>query len=352
MTAPARPSRGPGFLDQVFGGGTPQSGDPATSGRAQNAALVSAGLTLASHRGPGALMASLGAGQRAYGDASAAAAQEADMQRQEQTRQLLQETLLESANDPESLITLARTVMSYGDTDGARAILEMAKVQASTKLGLRTQVMGDSKTGYKLINLDTGEVIKDYSPTEGAGFSRTPDEALDATMKLVTQYRQVVASQGMDIEPVFVKQLRSVTPLALQGDSQAQEAFFRALLRIQNPGLRRVSDDEVFAQADQQGLVNGKLAQALQQLAEGSLPASVIQNWLPTANQIIKDRIRLYDGQRHQYRSQAIEFGLNPNSIYDYFAEERFTNVPGVTPGSAETMERIWNTPTPPTRVP
>lgn len=342
MTAPTAPQKGPSFLGQVFGGNTPQSGNSEAAYRAEQQALISAGLTLASHRGPGSLLASLGAGQKAYGEASQAAAYEAQMQRQEQTRKLLQETMMESANDPQSLISLARRVLAYGDDDGAKTILDMAKTWASLKAQRRTQVVGDAKTGYKLIDLDNGDEIADlFGPLGPEG--RTPDEALDATVKLQSNYQKVVASQGMDMEPVFVKQLRSVTRLALDGDSQAQEAFFRALLRIQNPGLRRVNDDDVFAQADQQGLVNGKLAQALQELAEGTLPGSVISNWLPTANQIIKDRIKLYDGHRNQFRTQAKEFGLNPDSIYDYFAEERYGNVPGVSRESGKTLDRIFD---------
>ncbi len=341
MTAPM-PQKGPSFLGQVFGGPTPQSGDPQAAHRAEQQALIEAGLTLASHRGPGSLLASLGAGQKAYAQASQAAAYEAKMQRQAQTQQMLQDSLLESANDPESLVTLARQVLAYGDDDGAKTILDMAKVQASLKAQKRTQVVGDSKSGYKLIDLDTGDVIADITqPLANDG--RTLDEALAATMSLQKNFQTVISGQGFDADAVLVKQLRSATPGALKGSGEAQEAFFRALLRIQNPGLRRVSDDEVFAQADQLGLTTGKIGQALDEILNGNYDPSVISAWIPTVNQIIKDRIKIFDGHLRQFRDQAGQFGINPSAIYDYFAEERYGSIPGVQPEEGRALNRYFN---------
>lgn len=337
MTAPMQ--KGPGFLSQVFGGPTPQSGDPQATHRAEQQALIKSGLTLASHRGPGALLASIGAGQKAYAETAQAAAMEAEIQRREQTRQLLQESMLEEANDPQSLISLARKVLSYGDDDGAKAILEMAKVQASLKANLRTQLMQGKNGNWQLINLDTGDIIRDYQ-NETPDFERTPDEELDASVKLQTNFQNVVKSQQFEEQAVYVQQLRSTTPSALEGNSEAQEGFFRALFRIMNPNLGRVPDEEVFAQANQEGLMTGRIASALQQISEGKYPGSAISGWLPTVNEVIASRISLFDGHREHFRNEALNFKLNPDIIYDYFRNERISSIPGLSRESADKLDK------------
>jgi hypothetical protein len=266
--------------------------------------------------------------------------QEAQAVRQQQVQQIIQQTLLQSANDPNALLATARRVLAAGDLEGAKAVLEMAKVEAAEKNGRKTQVVGDAKTGYKLIDMETGAPIATiFAP--GAGQGRSPTELLEDTKKLSDEYRLTLQTQGFGDDPTYVRQLRDVTPAALAGTSEAQEAFFRALLRIQNPGIRRVSDDQVFAQAQQQGLLNGKLGVDLEQVAHGKLPGSVIQQWLPVVNSIIKGRMKGYDSLRNHFRSQALAVGLDPDAVaYDYFAWVRDTSVPGVDPDVAHRLNR------------
>lgn len=338
---PAAPQRGPALLDRIFGGGVPTPQNPYDSHRAGSDALVSAGLTLASHRGPGGLLAALEAGKKSYGE-SVAGARLAEQERiQQETRQLYQEALLNSANDPDSLLSLSRQVMALGDTEGAKAILDMAKLEASFKENKRTQVVQNPKTGEaQLIDLDTGAKLATiFSPIQG----EDPGEYAGRVNQVLSQYRQALQPTGYDGEDQkYIQQLEDALPLASRADnpsSEAQETFFRALFRLQNPGLRRVSDDAVFAQADQLGLLNGKIAEDIQNLTQGNLPAEAIERWMPTVRSIIQGRIKQFDDLRNHYRSLARDqFQVNPDVIYDYFAPYRAGSMPGV---SRETMDRF-----------
>lgn len=318
-SAPAPKRGGPQAIASLFGDSDPS-----------RAALVEAGLTLASHRGPGALLASFGAGKQAFAEAQQRAREEQAMQ----VRQQVQDILLQSGEDPESLLSTARLALAHGDLEGAKAILDIAKAQAAMATQRRTQVVGDARSGYKLIDLDTGALIADITGPTG-----TDPETFDQTMKMQTEYRQTIGAQGFDTDPLFIKQLRDLTPLALQENSEAQEGFLRALFRLQSPDLRRVSDDAVFAQADQKGLVNGKLRDDITRLSKGYLPKDVISAWLPSANAIIRGRMSLFDEQRARFSVQAEEFGLNPRTVaFDYFRTVRNT-VPGVDPSTVNDFE-------------
>lgn len=331
----------PALLTRLFGGGSSPA-DPTLRRSAENQALVRAGVTLAGHRGPGALLAALEAGQQGYRGTMEARRAEEEMARIEEARRAresIQSLLLESAQDPGSLLAAARQAAALGDIDSAKLVLDLAKAEAALKAERRTQVVGSEKVGFKLIDLATGETLADvFGPLDDGG--RDISALLQDTLRLQSEYRNTIAAQGFDTDPLFIKQLRDVTPLALAGNSEAQEAFFRALLRIQNPDMRRVSDDAVFAQAEQTGLLTGRLAEDISRLLKGTLPSSVIQNWLGTVNEIIRGRINLFDQQRRRFADQAAEFGLNPRRVaFDYFAAVRAASVPGADPDVVGTFE-------------
>jgi type II secretory pathway component PulM len=154
-----------------------------------------------------------------------------------------------------------------------------------------------------------------------------PAQYAAATQAAVNVARSALAT--FDDDAIYVSQLRASTPGALAQDPSSQEAFYRSLLRIQNPNVARVNDDMVFNQMNQEG-VTGEAMDSWRRFKSGIKDDTAsIQRWLDTINPVITARIATHDAIRRTLVAKDRSLGLDPEmTVYDRYSQERGRSAP------------------------
>jgi hypothetical protein len=337
MTAPYAPQQpqpqqqrpGPdGLAASLFG----------KSGLATNP-LFAAGITLMDQPGgPGGLTAALQAGMQAQQMREQAIAEEEHAALQERIR----ERLLASKDDPRSLLAAAREMIAYGDVDGAKSLLDLAKAYSAMQEGVETMVVGSEKLGFKLIDKRTGRLIADlYAPVAPEDESFTIKEIADLKNTAVDDWRTDATTQNFDVLASSMQVIRDNTTAALAGDKEAQEQLLAAAFRIKNPQMARGATDEVIAGMGEKGSLPGQFQSAWERLVKDRLLPGEVNDWIRVAEATVRGQIQLHDAARDVVvRRQDPRIGLTHENLLDYFRFERI-KLPGVSPERATGLDRI-----------
>lgn len=317
-------------IDRMFGVGISERHlGQAGVENAQREALIRAGITLATHRGPGAAKAALEAGRQGYADAAQSALQEQALA----WRQQLTEELLQSGNDPNSLLSAARKAAAVGDTETAKALLEMAKAHHEINRptdGVEGKFIEDEQSGeWKLVNPFDGSVIAEgrfERPAPGQE-QLSLSERLNATTALMGAFRN--ATDEFEKDAQFVDQYQQLAVRAMSPDATSAEqmAFLMAAARIINPRVARTQAGAVETLRETRGFLTGTLKSNFERVLQGKeAHPDVIREWVNTIQPIVQGRIATFDGIKNFYDNQARGWGLPFPVTIDYYRGQRDAN--------------------------